>query len=216
LRTLVATFGEGDVEKTLLAMRRLPYDRLVLIGAMDDDEPAGLAELRRLESMSGHEVVFERTSSSGFMDLVDDVSEVISRTRRPGQERDEVVMSIGGGTKLMADAALFAAFRMGVAAYHVSDRVVRLPIMRGVTARNRFTPLQTQFIETLGRPRMLKDVEETLRPQSKQSVEKIMRDLRRIGLVSAKLESGKVTVMLTDEGHEVRRALAASDGRARG
>ena len=140
MRTLVATFGEGDVGKTLVAMRHLPYDRLVLIG--EDEEPEGLAELRRLESLTGHEVLFERISASDFMGLVEDISDVISRVSHLDGARDEVLLNISGGTKLMADAALFAAFRLGVPTYHVTDRVVRLPIMKGVTAKNRFTPLQ--------------------------------------------------------------------------
>lgn len=209
MRTLVATFGEGDVEKTLVAMRHLPYDRLVLIG--EDEEPGGLAELRRLESLTGHEVLFERIGASDFMGLVENVSDVISRVSHPEGPRDEVLLSISGGTKLMADAALFAAFRLGVPTYHVTDRVVRLPVMKGVTAKSRFTPLQARFIESLASKCTLADMEQVLRPHSRQSLERIMRELRKMGLVSPKLESGQVTVSLTEDGHEVRRALAAAN-----
>jgi len=210
LRTLVATFGEGDVEKTLVAMRHLPYDRLVMIG--EDEEPGGLAELRQLESLTGHEVLFERIGATDFMGLVEEVSDVISRVSRTEGSRDDVILSMSGGTKLMADAALFAAFRLGVPTYHVTDRVVRLPVMKGVTAKNRFTPLQAQFVESLESKRTLADMEQTLRSHSRQSLERIMRELRKMGLVSAELESGQVTVSLTEVGQEVRRALAATNG----
>jgi len=210
LRTLVATFGEGDVEKTLVAMRHLPYDRLVLIG--EDEEPGGLVELRRLESLTGHEVLFERIGAPDFMGLVEEVSDVISKASHPDGSRGEVILNISGGTKLMADAALFAAFRLGVQTYHVTDRVVRLPVMKGVTAKNRFTPLQAQFIRSLESKCSLADMEQVLQPHSRQSLERIMRDLRKMGLVSAKLESGQVMVSLTEDGHEVRRALAAANG----
>ncbi len=210
MRTLVATFGEGDVEKTLVAMRHLPYDRLVMIG--EDEEPGGLAELRQLESLTGHEVLFERIGATDFMGLVEEVSDVISRVSRTEGSRDDVILSMSGGTKLMADAALFAAFRLGVPTYHVTDRVVRLPVMKGVTAKNRFTPLQAQFVESLESKRTLADMEQTLRSHSRQSLERIMRELRKMGLVSAELESGQVTVSLTEVGQEVRRALAATNG----
>lgn len=209
MRTLVATLGEGDSDNVLMAMRRLPYDRLVLIGERGE-EPSGLADLRRMESMTGHEVRFVQVDTRRFMDLVDEVCEVVSGL---SGGRGEAVMNISGGTKLLADAALFAAFRLGVPAYHVTDRVVRLPVMKGVTARSRFTALQSQFIGRLAEPASIPDLVGAMPPHNKQSVERVMRELRRMGLVSARLESGAVVVSLTDEGHEIRRALAASEGR---
>lgn len=212
MRTLVSTFGEGDVESTLQAMRHLPYDRLVLVGEPGDGEPSGLAELRRLESMTGHEVRFERIDADDFMELVEGICGLIASLSRDVAGRGDVVLNISGGTKLTADAALFAAFRLGVPAYHVTDRVMRLPVMKGVTARNRFTPLQSQFIAHLAEPSSIPDLIEAMPPHNKQSVERVMRELRRMGLVSARLESARVAVSLTDEGHEIRRALAASEG----
>lgn len=212
MRVLVATFSDGDAERTLLAMRSLPYDRLVLIGEDGEDEPEGLSEIRRLESLAGQEVLLERVGTSDFMELVDDISDLVSRLGKTNGRANDLVLNISGGTKLMADAALFAAFRMGVPAYHVTDRVVRLPIMKGVTARSRFTPLQTQLVRALESPCTLPELGARLGQQSKQSLERVMRELRRMGLVSAKLESGQVALSLTSEGHEVRRALAASNG----
>lgn len=208
MRTLVATIGDGDSSNVLMAMRRLPYDRLVLIGERGE-EPPGLADIRRMESMTGNEVQFVQVDTGRFMDLVDEVCEVVSGL---SGGRGEVVMNISGGTKLLADAALFAAFRLGVPAYHVTDRVVRLPVMKGVTARNRFTPLQSQFVSRLAEPSSIPELVKAMPPHNKQSVERVMRELRRMGLVSARLESARVAVSLTDEGQEIRRALAASEG----
>jgi DNA-binding transcriptional ArsR family regulator len=212
LTTLVATYGDGDEDNVLLAMRRLPYSSLVLVGTTEEREPAGLEELRRLEAVAGHELVFERLSSQDFMGMVDDISEIMSGLQKSDRHDCELIISIGGGPKLVADAALFAAFRMGVPAFHVSDRLVRLPVMKGVTARNRFTHLQSQFIETLDRPRTLAGMEQSLQTQSRQSVERVMRDLKKMGIVSARLDSGGIILSLTDEGEEVRRVLAASNG----
>ena len=212
MRTLVSTFGDGDLETVLLAMRSLPYDRLVLIGEERDDEPEGLAELRKLESMTGNEVLYERVDATGFMGLVEDISELIDRVAGSNGGRDDVVLNISGGTKLLADAALFAAFRLGVPTYHVTERMVRLPVMKGVTAKNRFTQLQSIFISSLEGPRTIADMVGALPPHSKQSLERVMRELKGMGLVSAKLENTKVVVSLTADGHEVRKALVASNG----
>lgn len=212
MRTLVSTFGEGDLEKVLLAMRSLPYDRLVLVGEAQEDELVGLAELRRLESMTGNEVLFERVDAADFMGLVEEISGLIDRIVRANGGRSEVVLNISGGTKLMADAALFAAFRLGVPTYHVTERTVRLPVMKGVTARNRFTQLQSLFISSLESPSAIPEMVRALPPHSKQSLERVMRELKSMGLVSARLENTKVIVSLTADGHEVRKALAASNG----
>lgn len=209
MKVLVATFGQGDEDKILMAMRGLPYDRLVLVGE-SGEEPSGLEELKRMESMTGHEVRFIQVGTEDFMGLVDEISEIVSELMRSGGAPAEVMLNISGGVKLLADAALFAAFRLGVPAYHVTDRVVRLPVMKGVTAKSRFTPLQAHFICRIGEPASIPELVEAMAPQSKQSLERVMRELKKMGLVEARLESTRVTVSLTEEGQEVRRALAAS------
>lgn len=212
MRVLVSTFGDGDLDKVLLAMRSLPYDRLVLIGEACDEEPEGLQELRRLESMTGNEVRFEQVDTAGFMELVEDISGLIDDVARSNGGLKDIVLNISGGTKLMADAALFAAFRLGIPTYHVTERVVRLPVMKGVTARNRFTQLQSSFISSLEGPMRIVDLVQALPPHNKQSLERVMRELKRMGLVCPRLEDSQVVVSLTADGHEVRKALAASNG----
>lgn len=212
MRVLVSTFSDGDLEKVLLAMRNLPYDNLVLIGEAGAEETKDLRELRRLESMTGNEVRFEQVDASDFMGLVEEIAGVIESVARPNGGRDEVVLNISGGTKLMADAALFAAFRLGIPTYHVTERTVRLPVMKGVTARNRFTQLQSLFISSLESPRRIADLVDALPPHGKQSLERVMRELKVMGLVCPRLEDSQVVVSLTADGHEVRKALDASNG----
>lgn len=212
MRVLVTTCGDDDLERVLMAMRCLPYDRLVLLCDGKGRDPEGLPELRRLESMTGHEVEVERVDTSDFMELVEDISESLARLSRSAGAQNEVVLNISGGSKLLADAALFAAFRLGMPTYHVTERVVKLPVMRGVTARNRFTQLQSRFVMALDGPRTIQELVEDLRPHSKQSLERVMRELRGMGLVCPRLESAQVVASLTEDGHEVRKALVASNG----
>lgn len=214
MKLLVATCGDGDLEKTLMAMRCLPYDRLVLVCEDDGHDPDGLSEIKRLESMTGHDVDVERVRTSDFMELVEDISTCFMRLMRSGGVQNEVVLNISGGAKLLADSALFAAFRLGVPTYHVTDRVVKLPVMRGVTAKNRFTQLQSQFVMALAGPKTMQELVHDLRPHSKQSLERVMRELRKMGLVCPRLESAQVVAALTEDGHEVRKALAATNGGA--
>jgi DNA-binding transcriptional ArsR family regulator len=213
LKILVSTYGHGDLGKTLMAMRHLPYDRLVLLCEAGGDDPEGLEELRSLESMAGHEVDVECVDTSDFMELVEGISQAVTGLSRSAGVQNEVVLNISGGNKLLADAALFAAFRLGLPTYHVTERMVKLPVMKGVTARSRFTALQSRFIFLLDGPRTIAEIVELTGTQSKQSVERVMRELRGMGLVCARLESGQVVASLSEDGREVRKALVASNGR---
>jgi len=206
LRLLASTFADGDDEKVLLAMRLLPYDRLLLIGEDGFVGSASFARLRQIEEAAGNEVLAEAVSGHGFIDLVDGVSEVLSRHSRG----NVLVLNISGGSKLLGDAALFAAFRHGVETYHCDSRLVRLPVMRGVSIRDMFTHSQKTFLLKLGQGvGALDDLVPELGKGSRQAVERTFRELRGAGLLTAKVADGKIRVALTDRGEEVLKALRA-------
>jgi len=210
LRVLVSTFGVGDLDKVLLAMRRLPYERLVLMGDKDIEESSDFNKIREMEAMTGHDVAAEIVDDDGFMELVEGVSEVLQRHARDPSEgtRNTVSLNISGGDKLLGDAALFAAFRSGVDAYHCDGKLVRLPVVHGATAVDRFTPLQARFIDTIGEERVaLGKVIERMRPVGKSATERVIRELRKAGLLGSEVRSGEVLLSLTDEGREVLRAI---------
>jgi len=203
VRILASTFGPGDVQKVLMAMRSLPYDRLMLIGEEDLQDSPDAARLVELESLSGNEVEFQAVESGDFVTMVNDIAEAIS------QPDDSLVLNISGGTKLLANAALLAAFRTGVQAYYVDGTVVKLPVVRGMSARDMFTPLQRAMISSIRDGCSLRSLAESMSASSAQSVERTMRELRKVGVVEARLEGGQVFVSLTDRGKEVARTIDA-------
>jgi len=202
VRILASTFGLGDAQKVLTAMRSLPYDRLMLIGEEDIQDSPDAADLVELESLTGHEVEFHTVEPGDFVTMVNDIAEAIS------QPDSSLVLNISGGAKLLANAALLAAFRTGVQAYYVDGTVVKLPVIRGMSARDMFTPLQRVMISAIRDGCSLKSLAERMSASSIQSVERTMRELRKAGVVDARLEGGQVFVSLTDRGKEVARTIS--------
>lgn len=215
MRILVSTFGSGDADKVLLAMRQLPYERLVLMGDKDIAGSSDFIKIKELEGMTGHDIAVEVVEDEGFMQLVDGISGVLQRHMRNPESgrRNEMRLNISGGSKLLGDAALFAAFRSGVDAFHCDGKVVRLPVIHGATAVDRFTPLQIRFIASVGEGRVpLGQLIERMQPNGKQAAERVIRELRKAGLLVPDVVSGEVRLSLTQQGTEVLRAIRMVTG----
>ncbi len=213
MKTLISTFGEEDFEKIMEAMRRLPYEQLVLVGESDLSRSQTFERIREFEEMSGHEVEMEIVEGENFMDLVEQVSAILEKRSGHVQTREKssIMLNISGGSKLLGDAALFAAFRLGIRACHCDGRMTMLPVVSGATATDRFTPVQAKFIRVLEKGYMpLDDILERMGTQSKQAVERVIRELRKLGLLRTEVVDGKIQVALSDEGAEVSRALRTS------
>ncbi|MBN1676937.1 MAG: hypothetical protein JW880_00200 [Candidatus Thermoplasmatota archaeon] len=210
MRVLASTFKQGDVEKILEAMRSLPYDRLVLIGMPGFEECEDLKRIERLEEMARRKVEVSFTEESDFKDIVAQVAETLARYLRSSRDSEggSVVLNISGGSKLLGDAALLAAFELGVEAYHIDGRVTRLPVIRGATIRDRFTKNQARMIEAIGKDTLtLEDVVSRMQPMSRQTVDRVIRELKRDRLIDSRGDGGKVMLWLTPPGREVLRAL---------
>ncbi len=214
MRILVSTFGEGDDGKVLLAMRHLPYDRLVLISETEAEGPS-LERLRKLEGLSGHDVSVRVVEADAFMTMVDSISEELAGLAfdKHKGSRNEVALNISGGSKIMGDAALLAAFRLGIEAYHSDRAVVKLPVLKGATAKDRFTMLQVRLMDVLGDSELtLGEVIDSMRPNSKASAERTIRELKKLKLLQSRAADGKVLLGLSAEGAEVARATRFARG----
>lgn len=210
MKVLASTFGEGDHNKVLDAMRRLPYERLVLIGERGLADSSSFRRIRDFEGLSGHDVDVEAVETDDFMELVNEISAVLQKhARNPSTgERNALVLNISGGSKLLGDAALIAAFRLGIEACHCDHQMTKLPVIRGATALDRFTPAQIRFISLLGGDFIqLDDIVVQFGAPSKQAVERVMRDLRKLDLLKTEVRNGRVGVALSRAGEEVSRAL---------
>ena len=206
MKVLISTFGPEDSDRVLQAMRQLPYDKLVLVGDDGVRESDAFTRINSLEEMAGHTIDFETVDQDDFMALVDGVSEILSR--HGGSGKNHVVLNISGGSKLLGDAALLAAFRVGVETFHIDDRITKLPIIRGATARDRFTSSQVRLIELIGeQSSALSDLITGMGPSNKQSAERVIRELRKQGMLISDMRDDRVHLSLSPTGLEVLRAV---------
>lgn len=210
MRVLASTFQQGDLEKVLEAMRSLSYDRLVLIGMPGADECEDLKQIHRLEEMAGHTVEVVIADRSDFMGIVSQVASLLEERfdGSAGPQKDSIVINISGGSKLLGDAALLAAFGLGVEAYHIDGKVVRLPVIKGARARDRYTESQTRMLECIGQGEVTLDgLAKSMEPMSRQGVDRVIRELKREKLIESRIDNRKVVLRLSQPGLEVLRAL---------
>ncbi len=214
MRILASTFADGDDEKIFLAMRSLAYDRLALLVTEESEGPS-LERVKKLEGLAGHEVAVLPIEADGFMPMVDSISEQLASLLVDGRQgtRHELLLNISGGTKIMGDAALLASFRLGIEAYHCDKVVIRLPVLKGATAKDRFTQQQIHLLDVLGvREVPLTEVIRSMEPNSKASAERTIRELRKQRLLRSRAKDGKVYLGLSSEGIEVFLATRFARG----
>ena len=207
MKALVSTFGDKDLDKVLLAMKLLPYEKLVLVGREGMTDCVAFKRVKALEEISGHEIIAEELDGDGFMEIVDSISEVLEGILT----HDSLILNISGGDKLLGDAAIISAFRLGVETYHCDERLTKLPVLKGASARDRFTPTEQRFLASImDKWTLLEDLVEKIGQGKRQPVERTMRTLRRMGLLLTEVHAGKIRVALSGEGKEVARAIIAS------
>ena len=194
-------------------MRALGYDKLVLLCDGDLGDCVDLRRIRTLEEMANHTIEVERIHGTGFMETVEEISTTLTRIRDESDHgaKARVVLNISGGSKLLGDSALFAAFRLGIEAYHCDSHVTRLPILRGATARDMFTQTQLRILKLLDRN--WKDLESIVRgskAQSRQATLRVLRELRKADLVRTEAGQGLIRVALTETGSEAKKAASVA------
>jgi len=185
---LISTFG-FDEQKVLRALRWIPYDRLVLLAGDKSLKEPGFRRLEAAENASGGALELLTVDPFDFRSCFEGALGGIRRHRKAG---DEVRMNVSGGTKVLADAALLAAFQEGVEAWHCEDRPVRLPVLKGVTFSDRLSTVQRAVLAFVDRPRRVSAIVERLRSEgySERAVQSAISRLREAGMLSGTLTAG--------------------------
>jgi len=191
-RVLISTFGFNP-EKVLLALRSIGYDRLALIAGGKSLREPGFRRLDAAERASGGSIEVVAVDPFDFRSCFEGALGAIQRHRRAG---DEVRVNVSGGTKVLADAALLAAFQEGVEAWHCEERPVRLPVLRGVAFSDSLNAIQKAILVAIERPLTVARLVERLGSQghSERGVQAAINRLREQGLVAVTLRGGAAVV----------------------
>jgi hypothetical protein len=191
-RVLISTFG-FDETKVLRALRWLPYDRLVLVAGGKSLRKPGLRRLRAAERMGGSPVELVRVDPFDFESCFRGTLVAIERHRKVG---DDVRVNVSGGTKVLADAALLAAFQAGVEAWHCEDRPLRLPVIQGVRFADDLTPVRRAVLAAAARSIPAMRLVDRLRARgfAEGPIQSAIGWLREQGFVGVEIRGGAAVV----------------------
>ena len=143
LRTLIATMG-FDERHVLPSLRLMPYDRLILVAGRETFRSAGFRRLKALEP----ELRTVRVDPFDLMDALESIRETVRGAAAEGPVR----ISASGGTKILTNAAILAAFQEGVETWYCDPEPVRLPVLRGVRFGSAFSAAERAIARALHAP----------------------------------------------------------------
>ena len=187
LRTLIATMG-FDERHVLPSLRLMPYDRLILVAGRDTFRSAGFRRLKALEPEL-------RTVRVDPFDLTDAL-ESIRETVRGAAAEGPVRISASGGTKILTNAAILAAFQEGVETWYCDPEPVRLPVLRGVRVGAAFSAAERAIARALHSPIRHDRLLAVIRDQgfARRTVLGAVHSLAAKGLIELEGEAGGVLV----------------------
>lgn len=205
MKILISTFGP-DPENTLAAMRALPYEKLVLILSKDSMATAGYDKIRESEQRSKGTleslIVDDFDLKDCFRNIVDYVQANRIIKIKDKTLENQISINISGGSKIMGDATLLAAFHLGLPAYHCEKmRTIRLPVIRGASLRDRFSDSQVAVLREMGVRDTVDDIAQKIGDAlTEETIRKVLRELRKLGVIRTVNTDGKVVTELTESG----------------
>ena len=187
LRTLIATMG-FDERHVLPSLRLMPYDRLILVAGRETFRSAGFRRLKALEP----ELRAVRVDPFDLMDALESIRETVRGAAAEGPVR----ISASGGTKILTNAAILAAFQEGVETWYCDPEPVRLPVLRGVRVGAAFSASERAIARALHAPIRHDRLVAVIRDQgfARRTVLGAVRSLVVKGLIELEGTAGDVLV----------------------
>ena len=187
LRTLIATM-RFDERQVLPSLRLMPYDRLILVAGRETFRSAGFRRLKALEP----ELRAVRVDPFDLMDALESIRETVRGAAAEGPVR----ISASGGTKILTNAAILAAFQEGVETWYCDPEPVRLPVLRGVRVGAAFSAAERAIARALHSPIRHGRLVAVIRDQgfARRTVLGAVRSLAAKGLIELEREAGGVLV----------------------
>src|SRR3989449_9222603 len=133
-----------DERRVLPSLRSTPSDRLAGVAGRETFRSAAFRRLKGLEPGL-------RTIRVDPFDLTDALESIRGTIRRATGE-GPVRISASGGTKILTNAAILAAFQEGVEAWYCDPDPVRLPVLQGVSLDAAFSSAERAIARVLHGP----------------------------------------------------------------
>ena len=177
-----------DERHVLPSLRLMPYDRLILVAGRDTFRSAGFRRLKALEP----ELRTVRVDPFDLTDALESIREAVRRAAAEGPVR----ISASGGTKILTNAAILAAFQEGVETWYCDPEPVRLPVLCGVRIGAAFSAAERAIARALHSPIRHDRLVAVIRDQgfARRTVLGAVRSLAAKGLIELEREAGGVLV----------------------
>ena len=177
-----------DERHVLPSLRLMPYDRLILVAGRDTFRSAGFRRLKALEP----ELRTVRVDPFDLTDALESIREAVRRAAAEGPVR----ISASGGTKILTNAAILAAFQEGVETWYCDPEPVRLPVLCGVRIGAAFSAAERAIARALHSPIRHDRLLAVIRDQgfARRTVLGAVHSLAAKGLIELEGEAGGVLV----------------------
>ncbi len=176
-----------DERHVLPALRLMPYDRLVVV----------------------------RSVVVRPFDLLDSLG-TVRRTIVDSAREGPVRLSVSGGTKILANAAILAAFLEGIETWYCETTPIRLPVLAGVRLGEPFPASERAIMQLVRRPVAVERLvaRALAGGMSRRTALTAIRSLASKGLLTLDVRAGRSFARPSDRAALFRSHLAAAPGKA--
>jgi hypothetical protein len=185
------------------ACRIHSYDKLILVMEQDAVGGAEHMNIREFEETNPNPLEILPVDALDFFDCYKAVERVLN-----DHKKDEVILNISGGTKLLSMASILCAFNHGMPAYHYEvERLTRLPVLKNFSIKERISSgPQVQILLEVRDGITLKALEKraTSKGISSDKLERGLMALKNRDIIRTKLEKGRTKLFLTDHGKKYK------------
>jgi len=205
MKILISTFEPGP-EDLFAAMTAIGYDKLVLVMEEKHASSKDFLSVKEAVEYSKGQIESIIVSRYDFMDCFNKIVGYVAGSLAPRkgskQTVDAISINISCGSKIMSDAAMLAAFYLGVPGYYCRPgKTVRLPVLTGVTIKDRFSEPQLKVMKALKKHGTVDALEKALSKElSKSAVDRSLAELRSMGMVKINSTGSGLATILTEPG----------------
>ena len=187
---------------------RLLRALLVVVVGRDTFRSAGFRRLKDLEPSLRSVVVRP-------FDLLDSL-EAVRRTIVDSARAGPVRLSVSGGTKILANAAILAAFLEGIETWYCETTPIRMPILAGVRLGEPFPASERAIMQLVRRPISVERLVARAQADgmSRRTALAAVRSLSSKGLLTLDIREGRSFARPSDRAALFRSHLAAAPGKA--
>ena len=203
MKILICTFGK-DLTKIFSALKIHKYDQLILImekGSQESEEYKKVLEFERFNINKPNTII---VNPKEFFNCYKNIQKVIIQ-----HQKDDIIINISSGTKLLSMASILCAFNLGISAYHYEqNKLFKLPVFKDITIKERLTKRQIDILLIIRDGMKWETLKNKLENKYKYYGAVIaFNKLKKLGLIEPKLDGKTLKIHLSSTGKRFKEFL---------